>query len=56
MKYVFEWGRYPDVTHEATVELSSDEEAVVMAKELDADYVWDVPEDRNPSGVYTKPR
>lgn len=55
MLYQFEWGRYPEVIHEATLELDSDEQARTMAQELDTAYVFNLPDDRNPDEVYARP-
>ena len=54
MRYIFEKGRYPNETVVADKEFATDAEAVVYAKTIDADYVWDAPDFRNPSTVYSK--
>lgn len=55
MRYQFEWGKYPVVMKEATLELENDEQARDVAKELGAQYVFDLPDDRNPTTVYEEP-
>lgn len=54
-RYQFEWGRYPLVMQEATLELDNHEQARQVADELGAAYVFDLPEDRNPDEVYARP-
>ncbi len=55
MKYVFEKGAYPRLDKQVVVELNSNLEAVEYAKKNGYEYVWDAPDDRNPSEVYSVP-
>lgn len=54
MKYMFEWGEWPKVTREEVHDMPTKQAAIDLAIRLGADYVWDVPDDANPSTVYSK--
>lgn len=55
MNYVFEWGKWPEVTQEETRVYESDSEAARYAEQSGCDYAWCVntPE-LPPYGVFTK--
>ena len=54
MQYVFEKGQYPDHTVLDEKEFLDNETAISHAKSIGADYVWNVPEGRNPDSVWRK--
>lgn len=54
MMYRFEFGLWPKVSKEEDREFSTDQEAWDYARKIGADYAFDLPEDRNPSGLWRK--
>lgn len=55
MRYIFEKGSYPNHVDLDDRELPNDQAAVVHAKDIGADYVWDCCVDRNPTTVWRRP-
>jgi len=54
MKYIFETGEYPNPKAQIERTYDSDEEAIAFAVNNEIDYVWSVPEDRNPNTIYRR--
>ena len=50
MRYIFEKGTYPEELVIDDQEFDLLDEAAAHAQKIGADYMWDCPNDRNPSG------
>lgn len=54
MIYIFEKGQYPSEAVVDERDFQTTNAAVAHAKSISADYVWNCPDDQNPSSVYRK--
>lgn len=56
MRYIFEDGFYPNQIIRGELNLSSDDLAISIAKLIGADYLYEVPEEKNPRHVWIRGR